>query len=238
MKIAIMKYILSAFCIAATLSATCQQVFHDANAQVRKLGSFSIIEVSSAIELQLSQGDEDAVAVSSGKENADAIKTEVKNGRLKIWYDQKNWLRINSRARVYVSARSLAGIVADGASEVVINGELSSNVFSIKMSGASDLVGKIKTESLQIELSGASDANLKGSATNLKVDASGASHLKGYDLIADNCLVDASGASDIKLTVSKVINVEASGASNVYYKGTGQEGKIKSTGASSVSRKG
>ena len=222
----------------AVISGNCQ-VFHDKDAQVRQVGNFSTIEVSSAIELQLSQGPEDAVAVSGeGKENTDAIKTEVKDGHLKIWYEQKNWLKNRGKTRVYVSAKALKGLGASGASEININGVLSSDVLTIKMSGASDFKGEVKAGSLQIQLSGASDANLLGSAANLKVEASGASHLKGYDFLADNCLIEASGASDVQLTANKVINVEASGASNVFYKGGGQEGKIKSSGASSVSRKG
>ena len=106
------------------------------------------------------------------------------------------------------------------------------------MSGASDFKGEVKADAVEIDLSGASDMNVRGSANNLKVEASGASNLKGYDFTADNCLISASGASNVKLTANKVINAEASGASNVYYKGSGQEGKIKSSGASSITKKG
>jgi hypothetical protein len=65
---------------------------------------------------------------------------------------------------------------------------------------------------------------IKGSTTNLSIDASGASHFKGYELSTDNCRVDASGATDIKITVNKVLNAEASGATNIDYMGTGMIG--------------
>jgi len=233
-----MKYILPVIFIAATLTVSCQQVFYDKDAQVRKTGDFHSIEVSSAIELQLSPGNENAVAVSGSKENIAAIRTEVKNGVLKIWYEQKNWFGNKGHARVYVSAKALDEIGASGASEVKINGVLNCNSLSIRMSGASDLKGQIKAASLQIKLSGASDAYLNGSAADLKVEASGASNLKGYEFVADNCEVHASGASDVELTANKAISAEASGASNVYYKGTGKEGEIRSSGASAVSKRG
>jgi len=206
---------------------------------VRKVGSFTSVEVSSAIELELSQGTEDAVAVSTmGKGTPDAIKTEVRNGVLRISFDQKGWFNNSRRGRAYVSAKSLSGITGSGASVIRVNGGLSSSSFSLRLSGASDFKGEIKAGSLMINISGASDVNLTGTATDLKVEANGASHLKGYDFAADNCLISASGASDVKLTANKVINAEASGASNIYYKGGGQEGKIRSSGASSVARKG
>jgi len=48
---------------------------YDANAEVRNVGSFSKIKVSSAITLYLSQGKEQAVAVSAGdKEYTPRIK--------------------------------------------------------------------------------------------------------------------------------------------------------------------
>lgn len=234
-----MKYLLSAVCIASALSVNSQQVFHDPNAEVRNVGDFTSVEVSNAIELHLSQGSELAVAVSAPKDDVDGIKTEVKNGVLKIWYDQKKWYRNNhGRMKAYVSAKTLNGIRASGASEVDVEGDINSSSLSIRMSGASDFKGEVKASSLDIELSGASDMYLKGTATDLKVEASGASNMKGYDFTADNCLISASGASNVKFTGNKVINAEASGASNVYYKGNGQEGKIRSSGASSVSKRG
>ena len=58
-----------------------QNVVHDANAQVRNVGSFNKIRVSSAISLYLSQGNTQAVAVSSEDAKCNAkIITEVKNG--------------------------------------------------------------------------------------------------------------------------------------------------------------
>jgi hypothetical protein len=233
-----MKYILPVLLIAVTLTGSCQQVFHDKDAQVRKTGDFHSIEVSGAIELQLSPGNENAVAVSASKENINAIRTEVKNGVLKIWNEQKSWFGNNSHARVYVSAKSLDEIGVSGASEVKINGVLTCSSLAVRMSGASDMKGEIKASSLQIKLSGASDAKLSGSAEELKVEASGASHLKGYEFMAENGQVHASGASDVELTANKAISAEASGASSVHYKGTGKEGEIRSSGASSVSKRG
>lgn len=234
-----MKYILSVCCLAAALYTNSQQVFHDPDAQIRNVGAFTSVDVSSSIELELSQGKEDVVAVSTlGKGNIDALKTEVRNGVLRIWFDQKKWFNNNTHARAYVSAKSLSGVTGSGATVIRINGGLNSSSLSLRLSGASDFKGEVKAGSLMINISGASDMNLTGAATDLKVQASGASHLKGFDFVADNCLIDASGASDVKLTANKVINAEASGASNVYYRGSGQEGKIRSSGASSISRKG
>jgi hypothetical protein len=214
-------------------------VFHDKDAEIRNVGDFQSIEVSNAIDLQLSQGDENSVAVSApGDENRAGIKTEVKNGVLHIWYDQKNWLKGNGRKiRAYVSFKSLKRLSASGACDITVNGEIKSDELVIRLSGASDFKGTVNANSLKMDLSGASDIEIKGVASNLSIDASGASRFKGFDLVADNCTVDASGATDIKITVNKVLNAEASGATTINYKGTGMIGEIKTSGASHISKR-
>jgi hypothetical protein len=238
-----MKYIvLPLLLLSGALLARAQEpkvVFHDKDAQLRDVGDFHAIDVSSAIDLQISQGNENSVAVSAeGDENRAAIKTQVRNGVLKIWYEEKRWRWGNNRkARVYVSAKQLDRIVASGACDVTVNGVLDSRELVIGLSGASDFKGKVNTGSLKFDLSGASDVVVGGSAGDVNIEASGASHFKGYDLAAENCRIDASGASDIKITVNKVLNAEASGATTIDYRGTGMIGDIRTSGASNIRKK-
>src|SRR5471030_1687127 len=66
----------------------------DANAEVRHASGFSAIEVSGAIDLYISQGNEEAVAVSASADEIKArIKTEVRGTTLYIYLDGKglNW---------------------------------------------------------------------------------------------------------------------------------------------------
>jgi len=216
-----------------------QAVFHDKDAELRQVGDFEGVEVSSAIDLQLSQGNENSVAVSApGDANRAGIKTEVRKGILHIWYENKNWFKGSGRKiRAYVSAKTLRLISASGACDVMVNGELKSDELAIRLSGASDFKGAVRANNLKIDLSGASDIVIKGSVANLNIDASGASHFKGYELITDNCRVDASGATDIKITVNKILNAEASGATSIDYMGTGTIGDLKTSGASHIRRR-
>lgn len=237
-----MKYVLLPLLLLtvyAGASAQQKTVFHDKDAEVRNVGDFHSVEVSSAIDLQISQGSENAVAISApGDENRAGVKTVVKNGVLKIWYEQKKWLRGNGRkTRAYVSVKSLKKLGASGACDITVNGSIATDELFLDLSGASDFRGNVKTGSLKIELSGASDVVISGSAGDLRIDASGASHFKGYDLITENCRVNASGASDIKITVNKVLNAEASGATSIDYKGTGMIGDIRTSGASNIRKR-
>jgi hypothetical protein len=236
-----MKKILSVITFSLLVMATNAQQINDPNVEVRPLKGFNSIKISNAIDLYLSQGNEEAVAVSADKESLrNHIKTSVEGGVLKIWYENTGdgFKMGNRKLKAYVSVKDLIRLEASGASDVVIAGKLTGNELSIDMHGASDIKGSVDLKALNLKLSGASDATISGKVVTLKVDANGASDLKGYELETDNCTAEATGASDIKITVNKELSARASGASGVYYKGSGVIRDIKTSGASSISKKG
>lgn len=216
-----------------------QKTVYDANAQVRNVGSFTGISVSSAIDLYISMGSEDAVAVSgSDKAYTDAITTEVRDGMLYIGYKSGgvNWGAKSMKA--YVSIKNINRLVASGASDVYVDGSLKGTDLSIELSGASDFKGAINTQNLRLEASGSSDFTISGTATNAKISVSGSSDIKGFDLVTENCNIRASGSSDVNITVSKQLKAEASGSSDINYKGDPTVKDVKSSGSSDVSKKG
>lgn len=216
-----------------------QKQIYDPNAEVRTVKGFHAIKVSHAIDLYLSQSDNEVVAVSASKEEyRNRIKIEVENGVLRIWYNNDSrWSRGDKKLKAYISFKTLNKLTASGASDVRVTGTIKANDLDIIMSGASDFDGAIHSNSLTVDLSGASDMTVTGSAVSLKIEVSGASEFKGYDLQTDNCSAKASGASDIRVTVNKELNAHASGASGVYYKGSGVIRDIKTHGASNISKK-
>ena len=231
-----MKKLLAGLLVAGFItSASAQKTINDANAEKRNVSGFHAIEVSGGIDLYLSQGDE-AVAVSASKDEYRAkIKTEVKDGVLKIWFDWKSNLRIdwgNHKLKAYVSFKNLDRLEGSGGSDISIDGSIKVAKLAMEVSGGSDFDGKIETGELKIQASGGSDVDISGKAARLAIDASGGSDFKGYDLVSDICNVEASGGSDVHITVNKELSANASGGSDVYYKGTGLIRDLKTSGSS------
>ena len=225
--------------LTSVLFLHAQKVINDPNVEVRQVSPFTGIDVSGGIDVYLSAGEE-ALAVSAAKpEIRDRIRTSVDNGILKIWYDSKSGIRINSdrRLRAYVSYKTLKSLEASGGSDVRVEGTITSEELVLRISGGSDFSGKIESSKLTVRQSGGSDVRISGRATSLTVDASGGSDFKGYDLVAEVCDLEASGACDIEVTASRVLSARASGASDIYYKGSPTVKEAKSSGASSVKSK-
>jgi hypothetical protein len=139
--------------------------------------------------------------------------------------------------KAYISVKKLDRLSVSGACDVYMEDGISADKLSISFSGASDMKGKLSVKTLEVEISGASDITLSGTAVTVKVEASGASDFKGFDLATNYCEAKASGASSINITVNKELSANASGASDVRFKGEGLIRDIKTSGASSVSRK-
>ena len=221
------------------LSSRAQQtIVHDANAELRPVKGYHGVEVSNAIDLYLSQGDVETVAVSAKDIKwRDRIVTEVVNGILRIRLEGKGWAVGNNKLKAYVSFTTLDQIKASGASDVYVDGVIAGGQLSLELSGASDFKGAVRVGSLLVDQSGASDAHITGVVSGkTTIRSSGASDVKGYDLVTDDCDVHASGASDIRITINKELSADLSGASSVYYRGEGVIRESHSSGASSVKK--
>ena len=253
-KIALFACLFMAFTVHAQ---TKMGVIYDENVQLRKLPNFTSIRVSNAIELFISQSNKTEVAVSAkSEEYRNRIITEVSGGTLIIRMADNRWWKFGNedyRIKAYVSVKDLYAITASGATNIKIVNGLSSEKLKINLEGASDLKGDIKAGTLLADLSGASSfkgtvqANafsmkgsgacafeVSGSGDDLILDVSGASSVKMYDYLVKGASVDASGASSVKINVSGILSLHATGASSIDYKGAAAIKDMQSSGASSV----
>jgi hypothetical protein len=232
-----MKKIILFASLLVSLGLSAQRTVRDDNAVNRNAKNFHAIEISDGIDLYLSQGTEEAVAVSaSSSEYRDKIHVDVINGTLKIYYERdRNWGGIswgNRKLKAYVSVKTLDKLYASGGADILIDNELNTNSLSMHISGGSDFKGKLNVKELILDASGGSDANISGRAEQVKIDASGGSDVHAYDFITGTCTVRSSGGSDVHITANKEINANASGGSDIYYKGTASSNTSKSGGGS------
>ena len=256
-----MKKVFFALLVLLSMQVKAQKssVIHDNFAQVRKVSGFTAVKVSSAIDLYLTQSSSNQVAVSANNdENRDRIVTEVVGGTLIIkmsendgWWSWKRWS--NSKAKAYVSVKELDALTASGATNIHLVNKMESPKLKIKLSGASDMKGEIEAGFVSIEISGASDykgqlnaksvsldasgastIELTGNADDLSVEVSGASDAKLFNLFVKGAIVNASGASIANINVSQLLKADASGASNINYKGEARVQESRNAGASSI----
>lgn len=227
--------------LLATVSMA-QKKINDPNAVARDVKGYHAVKVGTGIQLVLSQGETEAVAVSAvSSEHRDKIKTVVENGVLKIYYDNDSWKfwqkTGNKKLKAYVSIVKVTGVDVSSGAAVEVDGALQADKLDIEVSSGASFNGKVTATTLDVDQSSGSSVVISGTAGKLKVEGSSGSIFHGYNLATDLCDVDTSSGAVVEITVNKELAAEASSGGLVNYKGSGTISKIKTSSGGQVSKK-
>jgi len=203
-----------------------EAVINDPNAQERSLSeSFSSISVSDGVTLYLTQGNEEVLAVSaSDAKYEERFKTTVKNGDLKIWYDNQgiNWTGNDKRKlKAYVSFKNLEKLSASGGAHVIMKGILTSDKMEYNFTSGSRFTGEVAIKELDVSENSGAMVEISGNADQLKVEVSSGAMFKGYELATEFCEAKASSGGGARVTVNKELVVKANSGGGIQYKGNG-----------------
>lgn len=187
---------------------------------VRNEKGFQNIEVQGAIKVFVRQDSGYAVKVEADDNLHDHIEVYVDKQTLVIRPEKGFNLRPTRSIKVYVSGPSFRDFNISGASSIRSDNRLSGeDELSIELSGASEAEVDVKCPKVSIDASGASTATLNGETKDLQISNTGASSAKCYQLLTENAVVEVSGASHAEVAASVKLDANASGASNIRYKG-------------------
>jgi hypothetical protein len=216
------------------------KVINDPNAQKRSVGDFHGIKVSGGIELYLSQGDEEAVAVSANDpELRDRLKTVVKDGILHIYLDDQWWHRGwngSMKLRAYVSCKVLDQLRGSGGSNIHVDQTIKSERLEVHLSGGGQLHGSFQAGQMTAGISGGGDLYIGGTAGTLNVHVSGGGDFHGYDLATDSCEAHVSGGGDVYITVNKALDATVHGGGDIRYKGNASIRETRTFGGGNISK--
>jgi len=224
----IIKHILATLTIALVATSLQAQNWNkdaDTKEETRTISnSYTKVSVSGGIDLTIEQGNSKTITVKASEHAIDKLVTEVKNGQLKIYFDKR--VRRVKKAHVYITVDDLEKISASGGSDIESKGQLKFDELSIHSSGGSDIEMELVVQHLDCHTSGGSDVELDGSAETLDLHASGGSDFDGFNFKTREAIVSASGGSDSNVFASESIEVSASGASDVNFKGDPKKTKL------------
>ncbi len=201
------------------------------------ISNFNGLSVSNGIDLFISQGNTESVKVTAHPDLLKNVIVEKEGSTLRIRYkDNMSWSRLikGQGIKVYVNCKALQAITASGGSDVLAESNIKTDRLSITASGGSDIDLNVNTKELKIVSSGGSDIDLKGVATNLSVTSSGGSDIDALELTAEYAKVTGSGGSDINVHVTRALEANASGGSDIHYKGDASVRKTSSNKSGDV----
>lgn len=199
-------------------------IVNDANAEKRSLSSaFTAITVSDGVDLYLTQGTEESIAVSASEQKyMDRFKTVVEEGNLKIYFDNKglNWLGSERRKlKAYVSFKTLEKLHASSGAGVNMKSLLTVNKLECSFTSGAQFTGEVNIAQLTVSQNRGSSFEISGKTGELQVDVSSGAIFKGYELAVDFCEAKASSGGGVRITVNKELNAKANSGGAIRYKG-------------------
>ncbi len=217
---------------------------------------FTRIEVSSIIEVEITQSSEYSINVTADDNIMDYFIVEQSGEtlklRLKSGYNYTSVTTIASITMPEISRLTMSGatsgtltgfesaenirVEVSGASSLVVS-DITVSDAEIIISGASSVNGSLTANDVDFNISGASKLLLSGSGQSLDASVSGASDMLLDDFTVHNADVNVSGASNAVINMDGALDADISGASNLSYLGAPVMGDINISGASSIGKK-
>jgi hypothetical protein len=238
-----MKKTFLSFLLLVGLVATsfAQKTVNDANAEKRTVSSFHGIDVATGIELTLTKGTTEEVAVSASEtEFRDKIVTEVVNGILKIHYETKagaiNRKNESKNLKAYVSYKSLDHLTVTTGAEVNIDGVLEATTLELKANTGGLVKGEVNIGTLDVNQDTGSKITLSGKVDKLEAEGSTGSKFMGENLNTNTCSAEMGTGAGIYISVEKELNVKANTGGYVKYKGNAGIREVKTNTGGSVSK--
>lgn len=182
------------------------------------LVNFDRLEMGSAFHIEVKQANTYSIHVKGDRRNLDDLDVYKRGTTLIIRFDE----HANRRHDTYITITMprLEGVNFSGASVSTITGFESDDDLDFILSGASVSQLDANYHEINLTVSGASSLFMHGIGDELEAEVSGASILSAFDFPVREAEVKLSGSSQGKVTVTTELEVVASGASSLLYRGS------------------
>jgi len=199
------------------------------------VAGFDMVDVSSAFNVDLQQGEEFKVALKADDNFMPHVRAVKDGNTLRVDLDPdfpgaRSWKIGTLEARITMpDLRELRLSGGSHGSVVGFTRDLDAN-----LSGGSWLKGTLAAGTLDLVASGGSNFRLDGSAQELIARGSGAGRFELADLRAGNGRINLSGGSSAQVNVLGQLDYDLSGGARLEYAGRPRVGQATASGGASV----
>jgi hypothetical protein len=198
-----------------------------------EVGEYSAIRIEGFCDVKYYSAPSDTVTLEVQPNLREYFRVEVRNGELVLSTTRR--INLNRAPVLTVSAPSLEGLSIAGAGMFTAHDPITSDSFTLRLSGAGTGTARLDVNSVYAELSGAGSFTLSGRADTAEMTMSGLGELDAIELAARNADVRLNGAGAISVNASENLRINAGGMGSVIYKG-GASVDINQSGMVSVKR--
>lgn len=168
----------------------------------RNLPSFDKIAANGSSDVSVQVGPRQSVVVKAEDGEHKEIMTEVKDGQLKIWRENKDRSWRNHSATVIITVPKLNKLASRGSGDATVTG--------------------VKADHFDLVQQGSGDVDMEGSCKTAKVISQGSGDLESEKFSCDEVSFTLQGSGDmtIRSFKTKMVDFTAQGSGDIDFEGT------------------
>ncbi len=186
--------------------------------ETRSVSDFHAIELDMAGDVEFSVGDHYSVVVEAQQNLLPILKIEVKNGKLRLYFDKN--VSYSESVKVRVTAPAFDGLAISGSGTIRAMTALKTDKLDLDVSGSGDvIVAQGEFGNVDCDVSGSGGIELGGTANSLKADVAGSGEIRSKALTANVLDAAIAGSGTITCTVVQTLTADIAGSGEVLYLG-------------------
>ncbi len=188
----------------------------------RTISGVSSLYVSDIFKVYVNfSATEEAILIEANSNLHQLIEVDQYSENLSIKLKENTNISGKPTLNIYLTLKSLNKVSASGVVDVFLKDILKENQLNLELEGVCNFNGAIEVKSLVAELDGPCKMNISGNSNYFEITGEGASKMAGFSFTTNHLNAILDGASEVAVTVEEALEVDAQGASKVYYKGNG-----------------
>ena len=190
---------------------------------------FDHVSSQEGLAVYVTQSETFKIEVEADENLIDHIKTDIKNGRLKVHSD------INlgrGTKKIYVSLPEVQKLSVSSGGHIETKNTVTADALQLAGSSGGQLEIDLTSSDLEIDASSGASLHINGTADRADIDVSSGGNINARDLQTKNCNADASSGGNISVRVSKNLIADASSGGSIQYTGDADVTKNKSVSGS------
>lgn len=195
---------------------------------------FTSVVASNGLDVILIQGPTSEIKVAADANLHEHIKTEIKDGELKIFTDVN--LRNTEAKKVYVQLPKLNSLESSSGASVSSKNIFESSSMDISSSSGSEIDIKVNATTVNCQSSSGSELRVSGKADRLETKSSSGSSIDASNLNVANAFADSSSGSSIEVNATETLTAEASSGSSITYENEPKTLHKKASSGGSISK--
>ena len=217
--------------MTAALNASAQ------NSQTREVSGFNSVASAGPFNVHIKLDGTESLKIDADPGIINEIETTVKDGALKISFKDHNyWNKNAGKIDIYVTAKSLSGLVNSGSGSIKVDGLISTDNFKAVLSGSGNITTSVKSDGLHAVISGSGSIKLSGDANDADIVVTGSGELNGKDLKTSSSQVTITGSGNVHVAANKSVSAHIIGSGSVVYSGNATVSDAKYIGSGRMTK--